>query len=123
MAVASQFDAKTIDDLQELGKLTGLEKTIVSYDGEETRKVSIDTIVGYAAALINAAQPAVMSLRPNNSVYGGSLVFIAEGEDIPLNERTPGTFYLEESHQTSIRTKINIPTSVKVSSSLGLRRV
>lgn len=123
MAVVSQFDAKTIDDLQELGKLTGSEKTIISYNGEETRKVTIDTIVGYAAALLNAGQPATMSLRPTQMVYGGQLIFIADGEEIPLNERTPGSFYLEETKQTSIRTQINIPTSVRVSKTLGLKRV
>ena len=123
MAVVSQFDAKTIDDLQELGKLTGSEKTIISYNGEETRKVTIDTIVGYAAALLNNTQPSTMSLRPTQMVYGGQIIFIADGEEIPLNERTPGSFYLEETKQTSIRTQINIPTSVRVSKTLGLKRV
>lgn len=121
MAVSTPFDAKTIDELQELGKLSGLEMTVVSYDGEQTRKVSIDTIIGYAASILANNTQSIMSLRPAS--FGSSIIFIPEGEDISISERTPGCFYLEERRQTSIRTKINIPTSVKVSSSLGLRRV
>ena len=45
MAIAIGIDSKTIDQLQELGKITGLEKTVIS-DGTDTRKVTIDTIVG-----------------------------------------------------------------------------
>ena len=48
---------------------------------------------------------------------------IPEGTEIPIEQRTPGCFYLEQTKQTSIRTKINVPTSVVVSSSLGLKRV
>ena len=123
MATSTPFDAKTIDELQELGKLSGLEMTVVSYDGEQTRKVSIDTIIGYAASILANTTPMLMSLRPSNNSVGSSIIFIPEGEEIDISERTPGSFYLEERRQTSIRTKINIPTSVKVSSSLGLRRV
>ena len=51
MSILSSLDAKTIDELQELGKLSGTEKTIVS-TGTESRKVSIDTIIGYAARIL-----------------------------------------------------------------------
>lgn len=122
MAVSTLLDAKTIDELKELGKLTGSEMTIVSYDEEQTRKVSIDTIIGYAASILANTSPAFMSLNPNVSV-GSSIKIIPDGEKIDVSERSPETFYLEETRQTSIRTKINIPTSIKVSSSLGLRRV
>lgn len=120
MAISDQFDTKTIDELQELGKLTGDEKILVSYkEGEENRKVTIDTIVGYAASLLQNI-PTTLSLRTG---IDQCIIFVPEGEDMPLSQRTPGCFYLEERNQTSIRTKINIPTSVKVSSNLGLRRV
>lgn len=118
MAVLNVVDAKTIDELKELAKLTGAEKTIIS-DGTESRKVSIDTIVGYTANKLSGSPTSV-----NPGLSGGSgITFIPEGENIPVNERVPGSFYLEEVKQTSIRTKINVPTSVKVSASLGLRRV
>ena len=119
MSVANSFDAKTIDELQELGKLTGSEKTIIS-TGKESKKVSIDTIVGYAASMINNT-PATISSGGVSG--GGSIVFVPKGEEISIHERTPGTFYLEETNQISIRNKTNIPTSVVVSRSLGLRRV
>lgn len=124
MATIDLTNSKTIDELQELGKLTGSEKTIVS-DGQDTRKVTIDTIVGYAAAILNGATPALLSLGSSSgaSAVSKSIVFIPEEEEIPINERTPGCFYLEETHQTSIRTQINIPTSVRVSGNLGLKRV
>ena len=118
MAVLSSLEAKTIDELQELGKLSGTEKTIVS-NGNESRKVSIDTIIGYAASRLSNTP--MSSSMPG--ISGQSIVFIPEGEEIPISERTPGCFYLEEVKQTSLRTKINIPTSVVVSKSLGLRRV
>lgn len=120
MAINS-IEAKTIDDLREVGKLYGTEKTIIS-DGTETKKVSIDTIVGYTARMLNGT-PIASSLPGQTSNTGSGIVFIPEGESIPVNERTPGCFYLEEKNQTSIRTEINIPTSVIVSKSLGLRRV
>ena len=119
MATLSSYDAKTIDELQELGKLFGFEKTIVS-NGKESKKVSIDTIIGYAASRLTGISPSVI-----NSNLSGSqcLVFVPEGKEISISERTPGCFYLEETKQTSIRTQISIPASVKVSSNLGLRRV
>ena len=116
--MASVLDAKTIDELKELTKLNGTEKTIVS-NGSDTRKVSIDTFIGYAA---NRLAGLPTSTTPG-LVSGQGITFIPEGKDIPVNERIPGSFYLEESRQVSIRTKINVPASVKVSASLGLRRV
>lgn len=120
MAVTTIIEAKTIDELKELGKLTGLENTIVSYE-DQTRKVSIDTIIGYAASILNASPSVMMALSSRNG--GQCIVFIPEGEEISVSERASCCFYLEEMKQTSIRTQINIPTSVKVSSSLGLKRV
>ena len=119
MAVLSSLDSKTIDQLQELGKLSGTEKTIIS-NGIESKKVSIDTILGYIASRLSNIPAS--SYVPGIS-GGQSIVFIPEGEEVPVSERTPGSFYLEEVKQTSIRTKINIPTSVNVSKTLGLRRV
>ena len=119
MAIVSGLDAKTIDQLQELGKLTGSEKTIVS-NGTETRKVSMDTILGYAASRLSNIPASAGSI---SNPSGSGIVYIPEGEKIDISERTPGTFYLEETKQTSIRTKVNIPTSVTVSKNLGLKRV
>lgn len=125
MAIAP-FDSKTIDELQELGKLSGTEKLVASLEnGDDTKKVSIDTIVGYAADLIAAAMgnsSTTFAIKPVSS-GAGSIVFIEAGKTIDIKDRTLGCFYLEEQNQTSIRTRINIPTSVKVSKSLGLRRV
>ena len=119
MATLTSLDAKTIDELQELGKLLGSEKTIIS-NGTDTKKVSIDTIIGYAASRLTGISPSVI----NSSIYGGQcLVFIPEGQEVSVSERTPGCFYLEETKQTSIRTQLNIPSSVKVSINLGLRRL
>ena len=122
MTVSTLLNTKTIDELQELGKLNGDEKTIVS-TGDETRKVSIDTILGYAASILNNANISTMSLRPSGNTLSQSIIVIPEGEEIDISERTPGSFYLEQTKQTSIRTAVNIPTSVTVSSNLGLRRV
>lgn len=119
MAINS-IEAKTIDDLREVGKLYGTEKTIIS-DGTETKKVSIDTIVGYTARMLNGTP--VSNSLPGSNGAGSGIIFIPKDESIPVNERVPGCFYLEEQNQTSIRTEINIPTSVIVSKSLGLRRV
>lgn len=119
MAIAP-FDSKTIDELQELGKLSGNEKLVVSVEAEDTRKVSVDTVVGYAASILSGT-----SMPVGYSGYGGGqcIIFVKEGQEIPVSQRTPGCFYLEEQRQTSIRTQISIPTSVKVSTNLGLRRV
>ena len=125
MATSTEINAKTIDDLRELAKLTGLEKTIVSFE-EDTRKVSIDTIIGYAASILaNNSTPMLMSVsKPATASYAGQcLVVVPEGEEIPITERATGCFYLEKVKQSSIRTKVNVPTSVTVSSTLGLRRV
>lgn len=117
------LDAKTIDQLQEAGKLNGLEKTIIS-DGTTTRKVSIDTIVGYTANRL-AKEPTNTSINPSigSTLKEQCIFFVPEGNTVPVVERAPGSFYLEETRQTSIRTQISLPTSVSVSKSLGLRRV
>ena len=113
-------DTKTIDELQELGKLTGTEKLIIS-NGIESKKVSVDTLVGYTAGRINN----VPKTTSGGSIgYGAqSIMFVPEGEEVPIHERTPGCFYLEETRQTSIRTRVNTPTAMVVSKNLGLRRV
>ena len=121
MAILTSFDTKTIDQLQELGKLTGKEKTIVS-DGKDTRKVSIDTIIGYAAGIL-AETPSGSSIPSTGNIGGQCITVIPEGQSLSVSERSPGSFYLEQRRQTSIRTKVSIPTSVTVSKSLGLRRV
>ena len=123
MTTSTPFESKFIDELQELGKLVGTEMTVVSYNGNQTRKVSIDTIIGYAASILTNTQPTIMSLRPSANSVGQCIILVPEGEEIDISERIPGCFYLEETKQTSIRTQINAPTSVRVSSSLGLRRV
>lgn len=125
-SVSYSFESKSIDDLQELGKLTGTEKTIISID-EDTKKVSIDTIVGYAANMITKAMsgntaPVIMSSNFGSS-SGNCIIVVPEGEEVPINLRTPGTIYFERTNQSSIRTKINVPTSVVVSKTLGLKRV
>jgi hypothetical protein len=122
MAIGSEFNAKTIDELQELGKLTGSEMAIVSYNGTETKKVSIDTIIGFAASMINNISPAT-AMALTGSRGGDCITVIPEGEEIPISQRTPGCFYLEQTKQTSIRTKVNVPTSVVVGKSLALKRV
>lgn len=119
MAVLSSLDAKTIDELKELRKLTGLEMTIVS-TSEGSKKVSIDTIIGFGSKLID---PNRTIISDPNGLTGQCIIFVPEGEEISVSERTPGCFYLEEAKQTSVRTKINVPTSVIVSKTLGLRRV
>lgn len=124
MAIISSFDSKTIDELQELSKLSGNEKTIIS-DGIETKKVSLDSIVGYAASKISGSSNINTRSIPNTSNVnnGTGIVFIPEGEEIPVSERKPGYFYLEETRQTSIRKNVNIPVSVSVNANLGLKRV
>ena len=124
MAISTGLDAKTIDQLQELGKITGREKTIVS-DGNDTRKVTIDTIIGYAAGVLagTPVNTAVSSPSNNTSLRSQCIFFVPKGEEVSVSERAPGTFYLEETDQTSIRTQINLPTTVTVSKSLGLKRV
>lgn len=120
------FESKTIDELQELGKLSGSEKTIISTNND-TKKVSIDTIVGYAANLIaqqmGGQSVSTTSLIVTNPSNAKCIVVIPEGESIPISQRTPGTIYFEKEKQTSIRTKINVPTSIVVSGTLGLRRI
>lgn len=127
MTDSYSFESKTIDDLQEIGKLSGDEKTIISVN-DDTKKVSIDTIVGYAADKVSRAlsgdyTSTVLAGNINSSSAGNCIITIPEDEEIPTNLRNPGIIYFERVKQTSIRTKINVPTSVVISSTLGLKRV
>lgn len=122
MAIIGAFTSKTIDQLQELGKLSGDEKFVVSVNEEDTRKISLDTIVGYAASILSGGSSAAYPVGYGLN-FGGTISYIKNGESLDISERSPGCFYLEEKNQTSIRTQISLPTSAKVSSSLGLRRV
>lgn len=51
-----------------------------------------------------------------------NIIFIPKGQQISPKRRTEGNFYLEERNQTSIRVEKNIPTSIRVSGNLGLKR-
>lgn len=125
MATLNTIDAKTIDELQELGKLTGQEKTIVS-DGYTTKKLSIDTILGFITSKLNLSSGGISPISdvtPSVSSTSNGIVFIPAGEEIPVYQRTPGYFYIEEKRQTSIRSEIALPSSVTVSGNFGLKRV
>lgn len=124
MSTLNTIDAKTIDELQELGKLTGLEKTIVS-DGYTTKKLSIDTILGFINSRLNLSGgiSPISDVTPTTSSTSNGIVFIPQGEEIPVYQRTPGYFYLEEKRQTSIRSEISLPSSVTVNGNFGLKRV
>lgn len=99
--MSNPYDSKTIDELEEIKKLLGSEKLIVS-DGITTNKVSVNTLAGYIAGIISKGKQTIVD---NDS------------------ELLPNDFYLEEESQISIKTEVTIPTSITVSSNLGLRRV
>lgn len=52
-----------------------------------------------------------------------NIVLIPKGKKIPIEERQSGCLYLEEKSQVSIRSKQNLPTSIRVGANLGLKRV
>lgn len=115
----SLLDVKDINDLEEIGKVQGKNYLLI-VQNEKSKRVSLDTIAGYMAGVINVVPGSVGTLFSDE---GGNVLVIPKGESIPVNRRVPGNFYIEEANQVSIRSQINLPISVGISRQLGLKRV
>ncbi len=121
----SVLDVKDINDLNIISKISGNDMLLVIKDGKAYR-ITVDTIVGYTAGNLNGVTPSEPSSSPSTQAsvnQDRDIVFIENGKEIPVNKRAPGSFYLEERSQHSVRAQINLPISVTVSKQLGLKRV
>lgn len=124
LSTKSVLDIKDINDLSLIGKISGDSKLLIMVN-DKAYRITADTLVGYAAGVlgnnadVNVSPVATLSMPSQEH----DIVFIESGQEIPVNKRTPGVFYLEERSQRSIRSQINLPVSVKISKQMGLKRL
>lgn len=116
--VSGTFDTKRIYELDPLNKLSGREEVIID-NGDNTYKVTVDTLLGYIRDQINSATGG----ETPSYGGGGTIHVIEEGESVPVEERIPGHFYLEVISSDEIQLSSGLPRIIKVSPNMDLRLV
>lgn len=105
---------KRISELNPLGKLTGKEEIIID-NGDETHKVTIDSLLGYIANQINSGT------FPPSILDSTNIIVIPEGEDIPISSRKEGNFYFKVKSSDEINLNGGITGRIAVSPNMGLK--
>ena len=107
---------KRISELNSISKLTGQEEVLID-NGDETYRVTVDTLLGYIANQINAG------IFPPSMSESTSIVIIPEGEDIPTSERVEGNYYLKVTSISQATVVGAIASRIRVSPNMGLKIV
>lgn len=107
---------KRIQELVTLNKLTGKEEMLID-NGEETLKVTVDSLLGYIAKSINAGQ------YPSSVTESSAVVVIPEGENLPAASRVEGNIYYRVCSTKEANLSAGYSTRIKVSPNMGLRLV
>lgn len=107
------FANKRIQELPSLGKIGGKEMMLID-NGEDTFKVTVDSLLGYIAKEINTG-------TISGDIFGGSsIIEIQPGEDIPISSRVDGNYYLRICDTIEAQINAGIPTTIRVSPNMGL---
>lgn len=115
MANVSVINSKQISELKELAKLSGKEVMLIDNGNNNTKKVTVDTLLGYI-------RDQILSGGSTTST-GTSIEIIPEGEELDPESRKEGQFYLNVLSEKDIIESTLIPTSIVVSPSMGLKIV
>lgn len=105
---------KRITELNTLAKLTGKEEVLID-NGDETYKITVDSLLGYIANQINAGT------YPPSVTDTTDIIVIPEGEDIPVSERVKGNFYLKVTGTTEASVVGGLTSRIRVSPNMGLK--
>lgn len=105
---------KRITELNTLAKLTGKEEVLID-NGDETYKVTVDSLLGYIANQINAGT------YPPSVTDTTNIIIIPEGQDMAVSERIEGNFYLKVSSSTTANIAGGLTSRIRVSPNMGLK--
>ena len=105
---------KRITELNTLAKLTGKEEVLID-NGDETYKITVDSLLGYIANQINAGT------YPPSVTDTSDIIVIPEGEDMTVSERIEGNFYLKISSTTGASIAGGLTSRIRVSPNMGLK--
>ena len=105
---------KRITELQTLAKLTGEEEVLID-NGDETYKITVDSLLGYIANQINAGT------YPPSVTDTTNIIVIPEGESMPTSERIEGNFYLRVTDSTTASIVGGLTSRIRVSPNMGLK--
>ena len=94
---------KRITELDPLPKLTGKELMLID-DGNDSLKVTVDTLLGYIAKEIN-------------------IIEIPENEDIPIVSRLDGNYYLRTVSTDRPQISAAVGSVIRVSPNMALKIV
>ncbi len=118
MTVGS-FDTKQINELVELASLKGSEYMLID-NGSVTLKVTVDSLLGYIANQVNSGGGG--SSTPGTSSNGIHFIGVDE-EDIPIESRTAGDFYIRAVSAEDIRLGSDTPSVLNVSPNMRIKIV
>lgn len=107
---------KRITELHALNKLTGKEEVLID-NGENTYKVTVDSLLGYIASQINAGN------YPTSITESTNIIVIPEDDTIPFTERDEDSFYLNVNSTTLPGVVASLNNRVRVSPNMGLKVV
>lgn len=114
-AYEDYYDAKQIHELDPLNKINGKEEVLVD-NGDLTYRVTVDTLLGYIRDQINAGVGA------STSDTGTTIHFIPEGEEIPVEAREKGHYYINVDQTTNPGYRGGVQL-LRVGPNMGLRMI
>ena len=119
--ITGTYETKQIHELNAVGngKLTGKELLLIDLNnGNETMNVTVDTLLGYIRDQINNSTG-----TPTPPTGGGtSIHLIPEDEDVPIDTRDKGHYYIKIVDSKEAQISTGLPRVIKVSPNMSLRR-
>ena len=107
---------KRITELNQLNKLGGKELMLID-NGEESMKVTVDTLLGYIAKEINKG-------TIHEGIFSScNIIEMGIDEDIPVSSRVDGNKYLRTCRTYEAQIAAGINTTIVVSPNMALRIV
>lgn len=107
---------KRITELDPLPKLTGKELMLID-DGNDSLKVTVDTLLGYIAKEINSG-------TIGDDVFSScNIIEIPENEDIPIVSRLDGNYYLRTVSTDRPQISAAVGSVIRVSPNMALKIV
>ena len=108
---------KRINELNFLSKLNGSEELLIDNGGDDTYKITVDTLLGYIAHQINEGT------IPQSVYESTNIVVIDEGENIPIESRVDGTYYLRVCNVESANISAGLSKNIRISPNMGLKLI
>ena len=107
---------KRITELDPLPKLTGKELMLID-DGNDSLKVTVDTLLGYIAKEINSG-------TIGDDVFSScNIIEIPENEDIPIVSRLDGNYYIITVSTDRPQISVAVGSVIRVSPNMALKIV